>query len=140
MFYAYFFLHMGLVEPKVGFANIDYISYNQSQLVSILVKFKEVCENNSTFSFLDYSIIFKIYLDGLTQLLTMNHQQDLDFKDMNVSKDKIEASSFKKNSEDSDIIIRGKPNLDVVREMVKKGLYKTDPIAALVNKMSSITQ
>lgn len=57
-----------------------------------------------------------------------------------MSKDKIEASSFKKNSEDSDIIIRGKPNLDVVREMVKKGLYKTDPIAALVNKMSSITQ
>lgn len=57
---------MGLVEPKVGFANIGYISYNQFELVNVLIKFKDVCESNSTFNFLDYSVIFKIYLDALT--------------------------------------------------------------------------
>lgn len=35
--------------------------------------------------------------------------------------------------------MRGKPNLGVVRELVKKGLYKEDPLSSIINKMATLT-
>lgn len=40
MVYAYFFMRMGITNPNIGFAQIDYINYEQSILFTVLTKFK----------------------------------------------------------------------------------------------------
>lgn len=55
------------------------------------------------------------------------------------SKDRIEFASEKNsNGDDYSKDNKNRYNLVVVRDLVKKGLYKHDPNAAIINKLSVV--
>ena len=55
---------------------MDYLSYDHVAIYHILIYFKEVCDSNDKLYGVDYIPIIKYYLDAITRLILIRHEND----------------------------------------------------------------
>ena len=102
---------MGLVHPNLGFSVIEFIDYDHKSLYNLFRYLEEEFtlqekRHENKFLPVDFSIIFKTYLNALTKLIVCRNE------------------NIKLNDENS--LAAMAETLENVRDEIKKGRYKND--------------
>ena len=119
LYYNYFFLSMGLANPELGFHIVEYISYDHLSIIYLFRHINDEFDIKKLFFPIDYALFFKSYLNALTKFI-LNKNEDININD------EAALSSMTET-------------LENVREEIKRGRYKHDPLASCITKMMSLS-